>query len=111
MPQLEIWQQEGQSFVALAAIEYVIVRRAMAECRATLPAEQIHTISYSRLCANPVAEFKDAAQFCGLGWSARFEREIKRVALVDRDDQWRRKLSTTQQAVLERTLERANVNE
>jgi hypothetical protein len=38
-----------------------------------------------------------------------FEREIERVALVDRDDQWHKKLTAAQQVVLQRTRERAKV--
>src|SRR5688572_3208191 len=35
-----IWRDEGHSFVALAAIEYVIVQRAMAACRAAIPTDR-----------------------------------------------------------------------
>jgi len=102
-----IWQREGESFVALAAIEYVLVQRAMDECRATLPAGQMLTVSYSKLCADPVGVFREATNFCQLDWSARFEKAIKRVRLVDRDEHWRSKLTTAQQATLQRTLEQA----
>jgi hypothetical protein len=53
--------------------------------------------------------FRAVAKFCQLEWTKRFERSIGRVLLIDRDDQWRSKLTATQQAVMQRTLERAQV--
>lgn len=101
-----IWRQEGESFVALAAIEYVIVQRAMAQCRAILPPNQMHTVSYSNLCADPLRVFRRALEFCDLESSAQFEKSIKHARLVDRDDQWPKKLTVAQQAILQRTLDR-----
>jgi hypothetical protein len=101
-----IWRQEGESFVALAAIEYVIVHRAMEQSRAALRPEQFHKVSYSELCADPLGVFRNVAEFCKLAWSARFERSIRRFRLIDRDDQWRTKLTAAQQAIIQRTLER-----
>lgn len=102
-----IWRQEGESFTALAVIEYVMVHRAMASCRESLPAEQLHTVCYSRLCSDPVDVFRKVVEFCQLDWSSRFERSVRSVRLVDRDGQWRQKLTVAQQETLERTLERA----
>jgi hypothetical protein len=102
-----IWRQEGESFIALAAIEYTIVKRAMELCRTTLRAEQMHTVSYTNLCADPVGVFRKVIEFCGLTWSGRFEKEIRHARLISGDDKWRNSLTVGQQAVLQRTLERA----
>jgi hypothetical protein len=104
-----IWRQEGESFVALAAIEYVMVQRAMEQSIATLHAAQFHRVEYSELCADPIRVFRTVADFCHLGWSARFERSISRVRLIDRDSQWRTKLSEGQQAIMARTFETARL--
>lgn len=102
-----IWREEGESFIALAALEYAIVNRAIAQCRDALPAEQIITVTYSDLCAEPVSVFRRVTEFCKLSWYSAFEESVRRVALVDRDDKWRNKLTITQQQVLQRTLDRA----
>ena len=102
-----IWRQEGESFVALAAIEYVIIQRAMEQSRVSLPPDRYHMISYSGLCADPIGVFRTVTEFCNLEWSARFKRSISRVQLINRDDQWRKKLTATQQVAMQRTLERA----
>lgn len=110
-PDLEaIWREEKESFVALAALECVIVQRAIADCRATLPANTMHQVKYSELCDDPIGVFRKVVDFCHLEWSARFENSVRRFHLVDRDDQWRLTLTTNQQAILERTLERANTS-
>jgi len=69
--------------------------------------QQIHTVVYSELCADAVGVIKKATDFSRLKWSSRFEKAIRRVRLVNRDDQWRKNLSPTQQSILVRTLERA----
>jgi hypothetical protein len=102
-----IWREEGESFVALAAIEYLMVQRALLECRANLPPERFCTVAYADLCADAVGEFRRVIEFSRLAWSTRFEAAIRRVSLIDRDDQWRAALSPAQQATLARTLQRA----
>ena len=104
-----LWRQEGESFVALAAIEYILIQRAMSQCRDALRPDQIHTVAYSDLCANPVDVFRKVLEFCHLEWSARFEKAIDRVRLVNRDEQWRARLSASQQSVLQRTLVHAQI--
>lgn len=102
-----IWRQEGESFTALAAIEYVIVQRAMASCRDSLPAAKWHVVSYSQLCSEPVDAFRKVVDFCNLDWSPGFERSVRSFHLVNRDGQWRKRLTAAQQETLQRTLEKA----
>jgi hypothetical protein len=104
-----IWRQERESFVALAAIECVILQRTIEECRATLPSGQFHRVWYSDLCADTVEVFRKVTAFCGLDWSARFEKSIRRMQLVDQSEKWRKNLSIAQQAVLERVLEQTHM--
>jgi hypothetical protein len=103
----QIWNEENRSFVALAALEYVIYQRAMDACRADLPLDRMLTISYAALCREPIEQFRQVADFCGLDWSLRFERAIAKVRLIDRDHKWRTNLTADQQSVLQRTIERA----
>jgi hypothetical protein len=93
--------------VALAAIEQVILERAMHRCRAALSAAQVHTVHYARFCADSVGVLKEVIEFCNLRWSARFESAIQRVSLHSTDEQWRSSLTKHQQTVLLRTFERA----
>jgi omega-hydroxy-beta-dihydromenaquinone-9 sulfotransferase len=102
-----IWNEENKSFVALAALEYVIHQRAMDACRKELDGHRVLSISYSSLCRQPVGQFREVTEFCGLPWSTGFERAIGRFRLIDRDDKWRTHLTAGQQTVLLRTLERA----
>ena len=103
----QIWNEEDRSFVALAALEYVIYQRAMVACRTDLASDRMLTISYATLCREPIEQFHRVADFCGLDWSSSFERAIAKVRLVDRDHKWRTNLTADQQSVLLRTIERA----
>ena len=102
-----LWHAEQRSFVALAAIETVIFRRAMERSAERLPAEQLYTVDYARFCAQTVEVFRQVVEFCGLAASRRFERAVSRVTLVNRDDQWRSRLTAEQQATVLRVLERS----
>jgi omega-hydroxy-beta-dihydromenaquinone-9 sulfotransferase len=102
-----LWHEEGKSFVALAGIEHVMLERAMRKCRQALAVGQIHTVTYARLCADPVSVMKEVTDFCHLKWHGRFEDAIKRVPLSNKDDKWRSSLTPQQQTVLLRTFERA----
>jgi omega-hydroxy-beta-dihydromenaquinone-9 sulfotransferase len=106
----DLWLQENRSFVALAAIECVIYQRTISECLATISADRCMKVSYTELCADPIAVFRAVIQFVGLKWAARFERRIRRTSLTNRDDQWKSKLTSAQQTILERTLERAQAH-
>jgi hypothetical protein len=99
-----IWRDQGQSFVALAALENVIFDRAMRECRRNLPGGQILDISYAQLCADPIGTFRSVSAHCGLEWSGQFENAIKRSSLHNSDDKWRKSLTSQQQEIVTRTL-------
>jgi omega-hydroxy-beta-dihydromenaquinone-9 sulfotransferase len=103
----EIWLSEQQSFVALAALECVMVQRAVNASFAKLDSSRYCVIKYSELCANPVAEYRWVADFCGLKWTRRFESAVLKFPFRDRDDHWKQALTTEQQRTLERTLQRA----
>ena len=104
----ELWLQEDRSFVALAAIECVIFQRAMSKCVTALSTDRYMKVSYTDLCADPIAVFRNVLQFAGLKSVASFERQLRGKRLKNRDDQWKTLLTTAQQRILERTLERAH---
>jgi hypothetical protein len=106
-----LWNDQGQSFVALAAIEYVLFERAYRRCQQAIPRDQILEIAYASLCADPILAYRTVLAHCGLNWSARFERHIKRHSLRNTDYKWRENLSEHQQTVLIQTLERARERE
>jgi omega-hydroxy-beta-dihydromenaquinone-9 sulfotransferase len=103
----ELWLQEKRSFVALAAIEYVIFQRAIAECVAVISPDRYMKVNYTDLCADPIAIFTDVIKFARLRWVTNFERKLRVKRLNNRDDQWKSTLTGAQQNILERTLERA----
>jgi hypothetical protein len=101
------WERHGRSFVALAGIQWKRMMAAMDAAAANVPAANLLPVRYEDLMANPVACFKHVTEFCGLGWSARFERAIARQRLRPANDKWRVDLSDAQQAILESVLAEA----
>jgi omega-hydroxy-beta-dihydromenaquinone-9 sulfotransferase len=106
----DIWITEDRSFVALAAIEYVIFQRAIEKCLSVISADRYMRVSYTELCADPISVFRKVILFAGIKWNAGFERKIRGRRLNNRDDQWRSTLTIAQQRILQRTLERAGVH-
>lgn len=102
-----VWREQGQSFVALAALENVIFDRAMRDCRKTLPAGQILDVSYAELCSEPVGTFRSVCAHCELEWSDEFQEAVQRFSLRNNDDKWRKYLTAHQQEIVTRTLARA----
>jgi hypothetical protein len=101
-----IWREQGESFVALAALEFVIFERAMQVCRQLLPAVHVLDVSYTRICSDPMATFRSVVAHCGLEWFDEFEKALRQFSLRDSDDKWRKHLTVPQQEVVIRTLER-----
>jgi len=105
----EIWAEEQQSFVALAAIEVVMIQRAMQRCREVVPRLKLMTVDYALFCSSTVEVFKEVSGFCGLRWSRRFEHAIAKFSIASTDDKWRSHLSIDQQKILLRTFARAGL--
>jgi hypothetical protein len=109
-PDLEvIWRDEKYSFVALAALEIVIVYRAMESCRSVVGGERLHVVEYSELCLDTEAVMQQVCAFCGLRWSHRIAKSMARTRLLDRDANWQARLTGEQQAILLRTFSRAGL--
>lgn len=98
------WERHGRSFVALAGIQWKLLMMAMDAVAHDLPATDFLPLRYEDFIANPVVSFRRVLAFCGLDWSPRFERSIRRHPLATANDKWRANLTAEQQAVLEAVL-------
>jgi hypothetical protein len=98
------WERHGESFVALAGIQWKVLMDATAAAAARIPAGQFMGIRYEDFVADPVAKFKEVAKFCELDWSKRFERAISSYTLETANDKWREDLTAEQQAILQAVL-------
>jgi hypothetical protein len=98
------WNEHGQSFVVLAAIQWKILMDAMEKAKNTINSEQFLEIRYENLCSDPVGQFQKVTQFCELEWTGDFERKIRRYRPRNTNDKFKHDLTAKQQRDLEEVL-------
>jgi omega-hydroxy-beta-dihydromenaquinone-9 sulfotransferase len=98
------WDQHGQSFVALAAIQWKILMDAMEEAKKTVSSERFLEIRYENLCADPLAQFQKVTQFCELEWTDSFKRQLGKYQPKNSNDKFKYDLTPKQQRDLEEVL-------
>lgn len=98
------WNEYGQSFVVLAAIQWKILMDAMEKAKNTVSSERFLEIRYENLCSDPVGQFQKVAQFCELEWTDAFERQLKKYQPKNTNDRFKYDLTAKQQSDLEEVL-------
>ena len=101
----ELWQKHGRSFVALAAIQYLIYMDAFEAAKTKIEAGKILEIKYKDFVKDPKAQLRLAIEFMGLTWCTKFENAIDRFEMTDSNVKWSQHLSESQQEVLHRILD------
>ena len=99
------WEAHERSFVALSGLQWVMLMEAAEAARAAIGAENVLEIRYEALCEDPVAVFRDVAEFCEIEWCGAFETRLQKYAVKNSNDKYRKDLSPAQQATLEAVLE------
>jgi len=100
----EEWERHSRSFVALAGIQWKILMDASESAKQSVPAGQLLELRYEDVCGDPIASYRQALDFCGLPWTAGFERHLGKQSFRSENDKWRRDLTTGQQKILEDVL-------
>jgi omega-hydroxy-beta-dihydromenaquinone-9 sulfotransferase len=98
------WNEHGQSFVALAAIQWKILMDAMEKAKKTVSSEKFLEIRYEDLCADPLGQFQKVTQFCELEWTDGFERQLRKYQPINSNDKFKYDLTPKQQRDLEEVL-------
>ena len=98
------WETHGQSFIALAGLQWKLLMEATADAAARIPAGQFMQLRYEDFVVDPVQHFREVAKFCGLQWSPRFEKTISKYKLRSANDKWRKDLTPEQQVALQALL-------
>lgn len=100
-----LWREHDRSFVALAAIAYLIFRDAFAAgARDLVEGADLLDVAYEDLCADPAGTYRRVLDFCALPPAECFDRRIANTAFVNTNEKWRSHLSPRQQQVLEQVL-------
>lgn len=95
------WHQTGQSFVALAGLQWEILLRASEVAAGRLPAGTLLEVRYEALCADPAGTLHQIAQFCHLPWPP--PQPIGQP-LHNRNNKWQQDLTPTQQQHLNQVI-------
>lgn len=99
----EEYRASGEEPIVLAAIVWKRLVDLIGPAMAELPPEQSLTVRYDALVRDTASEMARLAEFCGLEPSDRFERRVRRFAVADADDKWKR-LPRDQRELLEASL-------
>ncbi len=102
--QQQRWDDSGQSFVTLAAMELSDMLDAMVVATPLVPQDQFFELSYESLCDDPVGSFEAVTSFCAMSMTPDFERSVVDFGFRNTNDKWRRDLTEEQQRQLEAEL-------
>jgi len=103
--QTQQWKDHNKSFIALAAIEWIIIMDAFEKAAANLDHDNYITLRYEDLCANPIECTKKAADFCELAWSKEFVDSVNGHSLKNANCKWQTDLNENQQKTLNDILQ------
>jgi hypothetical protein len=98
--QQERFRAHGESFVALAALQWEILMDAYERAKPAIPAERLLEIRYEDLCADPIGTVRRACDFAQLEFSPHLERQVRGFRLRSQNDKWKEGLSPAQQGTL-----------
>jgi len=101
----KIWDKYDNSFVALAAIEYLLYNDAYQKSVPDLTSESLFELPYDALCQNPIDTLKMTTEKCDLIWNQKFEARVSQFKLVNNDHKWKNNLTLEQQNTLSEILD------
>ena len=101
----ELWEKHNKSFVALAAIQYMIYSDAFEAAKSKMESGKVLEIRYEDFVKDPKAQLKMAIDFMGLTWSPTFEKALARFKITDANVKWKRDLSDLQQKELSQIID------
>jgi hypothetical protein len=98
------WYRYDQSFIVLAAIQWQTLMAAAEKAKRQVDPARLLEIRYETLCDQPMALFKEVADFCDLDWTHGFEKRLQRYRLRNTNGKYQEELSPRQQQSLNAVL-------
>jgi hypothetical protein len=99
------WEASDRSFVVLAGLLWQILIDSFDSARSAVGSRDWLEVRYEDVAANPRQAFAAMLDFCGLPWSAEFERGFERYTFTaSRSDAFRRDLAPSDVERLDRIL-------
>jgi LPS sulfotransferase NodH len=97
------WDATGQSYFALAGIQWSLVLDAIERARPTLGAAMID-VRYEDLCGTPGTVIQSILDHGGIPASAELDAVVAAHRVDERNDAWRQEFDASQQAMLTELL-------
>lgn len=98
------WDATGQSYLALAGIQWMLILDAVAAARPALPSSTFLELRYEDLCADLPGQLRRLLDFASLPFEPAFERALAAHKVSERNDKWRADFTPAQQAMLTELL-------
>lgn len=98
------WERSGRSFAALAGLNWELLMDAHRKALEKLAPDDYMETRYEDLCSNPIVVIRSIADFAGLEWSDRYEREVSSMSYRNANDKWRSDLGEQESGALEDTI-------
>lgn len=102
--QMHLWEKYDKSFIALSAIEWMILMDAFEKATKNLTTDKYFEVKYEKLCSNPTDVIKEIIGFCDIPWSAEIENYMKKHPLKNSNEKWKNELNQKQQTILQEIL-------
>jgi hypothetical protein len=94
------WDATGQSYLALAGIQWMLVLDAVAAARPAIPGDAFMELRYEDLCADVPGQLRRLLDFAHLPFEPDFERALAGQDVAERNDRWRADFTPAQQQML-----------
>jgi len=94
------WEKYDRSFIALAAIEWMILMDAFEKAKQYIQKDNYLEIKYEDLCANPIEVFKKILEFAELKYPKDFIKTIRQFDLKNKNYKWQIELTEYQKEIL-----------
>lgn len=91
---MQIWRNHGECYLVLAAIEVLIVQRAIKIARKVIPDARWLTIDYEELVTDPLRVFGSVSEFLKIDFTG-FEKRASEWHLLNANDKAMSQLSLT----------------
>lgn len=98
------WERHGRSFVALAAIAWILLTRSVEEARASLPEGAFVELRYEDFVEEPLRRVREVLDFADLAPAGELDDAVRSASVHDRSGKYRRQLTERQQRILEDVL-------
>jgi len=102
--QMRLWEKYDKSFIALSAIEWMILMNSFEKAKKNLPDDKYFEVKYEKLCSSPTDVLKDITGFCNLPWSSKIVSYLEKHPLKNTNSKWKNELNQKQQLILQEIL-------